>query len=219
MEVKSPFDTYEFIGVITPGAVTALLLVVESRELRRLLGDNGMSIGDFGLFVVIAFVLGHLVQSVGNLIEPIVWPVSGLPTNRLRHKKQKLISDQQQRMLIDRVAAMEGAETPLENYDRTAWGAVMYRAYSRVRNAGRSARIDVANRSYGLFRGLSAAFAIAVVWSGLIEREDPMLFVLFVLMLLASVSRMRRSGSQYARALALEFIDLSAGNSVPKPHN
>jgi hypothetical protein len=51
------FDAYEIIGVITPGVVVALLLSMEWPSFRTMLGEKGLSIGDFGLFILVAFVL------------------------------------------------------------------------------------------------------------------------------------------------------------------
>jgi hypothetical protein len=105
-EFSKAFDPYEVIGVITPGAVVALLLAFEWPELRSLIGDKGLSLGDFGLFVVVALVLGHLIQAGGNLLEVVVWPGGDLPTNWVRAEKQTLISGDQRLALQAKVSAI-----------------------------------------------------------------------------------------------------------------
>src|SRR5579872_5786667 len=55
-EAAKAFDPYEVIGVITPGSVVALLIFIESPTFRGLLGREGLSVGDFGLFILFAFV-------------------------------------------------------------------------------------------------------------------------------------------------------------------
>lgn len=207
MEGAKSFDAYEVVGVIAPGVVVTLLLALENPALRSLLGKDGLSVGDLGLFLVLAFVLGHLLQALGNVLELVVWPDGGLPTNRVRFAKAKLVTAAQRTALQAKVAAMEGDPKALENYDRAAWRAVTTRAYGVVRAASRTIRIDNANRTYALGRGLSAAFGICLVWYLVMHRQDLNTIVALAVMLAASLWRMRRAGVHYARALVLEFID------------
>lgn len=207
MEGAKSFDAYEVVGVIAPGVIVTLLLALENPSLRSLLGKDGLSVGDFGLFLVLAFVLGHLLQALGNVLEVVVWPISGLPTNRARFAKTKLVTPAQRDALQAQVAAMEGDAKALETYDRDAWRAVTTRAYGVVRAAGRTIRIDNANRTYALGRGLTAAFGVCLVWYVVMHRQDWQTIAALAVMLAASVWRMRRAGVHYARALVLEFID------------
>ena len=54
------FDPYEYIAIITPGAVVAAGVAFLWPEARSLLAVEGVSLGDLGLFMVAAFVAGHL---------------------------------------------------------------------------------------------------------------------------------------------------------------
>lgn len=215
MQTPKAFDPYELIGIITPGVVLTLVLAIEAEQFRELLGVDGFGVGDLGLFLIVAFVLGHLVQAIGNLLDLMVWPIGGLPTNRVRFPKQNLVTERQRDTLAERVSIMEGLNIPLENYSSAAWRAVMTRAYARVRNANRSIRIDIANRTYGLSRGLAAALAICLCWYGLQHREQQDALILLALMLAAAIWRMRRAGIHYARALIQEFIDLPTSELPP----
>ena len=212
MNNQKAFDAYEVISVISPGVVISLLLSTESLQIRALFGEDGFSVGDLGLFLVISFVLGHLIQSVGNLIEPIVWPLHGLPTNRIRFPNQNLVTSKQRDALCERVCAMESTDIGLEEYSRDDWNAVLARAYARVRNANRSMRVDIANRTYGLFRGLTAAFAVSLLWYCAAHWTDWDATAFLAAMLIAAIWRMRRAGERYARTLVLEFIDLPKVN-------
>src|SRR5262249_34772860 len=63
------FDFYEFAALLTPGAV---LLYAVSRicpEAAPFIEAKGFTLGDLGLFIMLAYVAGHLVQAFGNLIE------------------------------------------------------------------------------------------------------------------------------------------------------
>jgi hypothetical protein len=61
--------------------VAAIWLFPES---RALLSKEGVTLGEFGLFVVIAYAAGQLVQAVGNGLEWIWWkPQGGIPSIRV----------------------------------------------------------------------------------------------------------------------------------------
>jgi hypothetical protein len=217
VETAKGFDPYEIIGIIAPGTVVALLIAIELPLFRSLLGSEGLSVGDFGLFVLLAFVLGHLVQAVGNLVELALWARSGLPTNLVRSDSQVLLSPAQRATLATRVSAMEGETVDLTTVARHAWRAMTTRAYARVRAAGRSARIDIANRTYGLCRGLVAALLLTLLWCIYAHWDEPGLNAALVLMIAAAAWRMRRAGHHYARALFLEFIDLNFNSPNGSP--
>jgi ABC-type Fe3+ transport system permease subunit len=60
------FDFYEYAGIIIPGAVVVMALVWFFPESRALFSKEGVTFGEFGLFIVIAYAAGQLVQAVGN---------------------------------------------------------------------------------------------------------------------------------------------------------
>jgi hypothetical protein len=215
---KKSFDAYEIIGVITPGTVVALMLAMEWPAFRSLLGDKGLSVGDVGLFVLVAYVLGHLIQAVGNVVEAIVWFPSGLPTNWVRNADQNLVTAEQRAALGAAVAKMEGAKQDIANINRRHWLAITTRAYGRLRMAGHPYRVDIANRAYGLSRGLAAALLVLLVWLGFANRYDYPVLVILGAAFCASIWRMRRAGIQYARTLVLDFIDMSQPTGSPWTH-
>ncbi|OXE36689.1 MAG: hypothetical protein CGW95_06150 [Phenylobacterium zucineum] len=210
LDVAKSFDAYEVIGIMTPGVVVALALAVEWPAFRALLGDKGLSVGDFGLFVVVAFVLGHLIQALGNFIEPIIWFPCGLPTNWVRSPNQRLVTPEQRAAFERAVSAMEGVTYDFAKLSRREWYSITTRAYGRVWTAGRSNRIDGANRTYGLSRGLAAALLACLIWHAIAHQSAPQTLIGIGVALAAAVVRMRVSGVHYARALVLAFVDLSA---------
>lgn len=207
-DTAKAFDAYEVIGVITPGTVVALMLALEWPAFRVLMGTDGLSIGDLGLFVLVAFVLGHLIQAVGNLVEFVVWPFGGLPTNWVRAADQTIVSAAQRDLLKQRIGEMEGVAVDIAKCKRAAWRAMMSRAYGRVRAAGRSYMIDAANRTYGMCRGLTAAIAVSLVWYVVFGEGACAVILGLAAALAAAVWRMRRAGTHYARSLLQTFIDL-----------
>lgn len=207
-DATKAFDAYEVIGVITPGTVVALLLALEWPDLRSLMGKEGLSIGDLGLFLMIAFVLGHLVQVLGNMIEDVIARTVGMPTSWVRSSKQSLITPGQRQALIAKIEAMEGRPVDLSKTDKTQWRSMMMRAYAQVRSAGRSGRIDTFSRTYGLFRGLSAAFIAAFTWYAFVHPDLRPHLVVLGTFALGSLWRMHRASKNYARSLLHEMIDL-----------
>ena len=120
METKN-FDAYEFIAVIIPGSVVALLVILKWDDLKSLIGTNGFSVGGLGLFTVIAFVLGHLLQGLGNIVDNVFWAVSGLPTTWVRKQRQTLISPSERNELLAKLAAMEGQAIDVTTIERARW--------------------------------------------------------------------------------------------------
>lgn len=208
MDSSKAFDAYEVIGVITPGAVVTLLLALQWPDFRSLLGQEGLSIGGLGFFVIVAFVLGHLTQALGNIIDGLIWLIPGMPTAWVRSPKQTLISPNQRDQLQTKVTTMEPSIADISQVGRRCWSNVSGRIYARVHAAGRSGRIDICNRTYGLSRGLAAAFVAAAAWlafdDGILRTEVGIAAVLAVL----AIARMWRSGAHYARSLFLAFVDL-----------
>lgn len=208
MDVSKTFDPYEVIGVITPGAVVALLLAIEWPELRDLMGTQGLSIGDLGLFILIAFVLGHLTQALGNVIDGLVWSAPGMPTMWVRSPRQTLISPRQRDQVQSKVATMEEVPVELATTKRVVWRSITSRMYTRVRSAGRSGRIDSCNRIYGMSRGLAAAFVAAAAWYWFKEPGLSVHFGVAVGLAIMAIYRMWRVSVHYARALFVEYVDL-----------
>jgi len=208
MEITKTFDAYDVIGVIVPGSVIAGMLAMQWPPFLLLLGQNGISIGGLGVFVFASFVFGHLVQAGGNALEKMMWILPGMPTDWVRKSPCPLISADQLAQLQSRVSVMEPSTGHLSSIGKRQWRRVVARIDGRVRNAGRSGRVDVFNRTYGLFRGLSTAFLVCGIWyicvgSGLTVEG----IVAFTLSGVAAF-RMWRYGVHYARCLILSFIEL-----------
>lgn len=208
MDVAKSFDAYEVIGVITPGSVVTLLMALQWPEFRALLGQEGLSVGGLGVFVVTCFVVGHLVQAAGNLVDGLVWMPRGLPTAWVRHPHQQLITPAQREQLQARIVAMEPGAADIAVLDRAAWRGVTARMYGRVNTAGRAGRIDICNRTYGLSRGLAAAFLVSGVWLAIDAAKPTSPAILAWSLAAVALFRMVRAGVHYARSLLIAFIDL-----------
>ena len=93
------FDFYEYAGFIIPGAVLVIALVWLFPDSRALFSKEGVTLGELGLFVIIAYAAGQLVQAIGNYLEWIWWmPWGGMPSGQVLCGKY-LSTDQHKRLL------------------------------------------------------------------------------------------------------------------------
>jgi hypothetical protein len=205
------FNFYEFAGVIAPGAVVLYGLARIYPELG-LIGRDEISFGEFGLLLVLAYVAGHLLQSLGNVIEWAWWSCAGgWPSEWVRTRKKNILAIEQWKVLPARVRDILQIECPddLATLTQADWKAITRQVYAAVRNAGRAERIDIFNGNYGMFRGIAAALIVILIAAF----ENPscgtwkLYSVLIVLVLLALI-RMHRFGVHYARELFVQFIGI-----------
>jgi ABC-type transport system involved in cytochrome bd biosynthesis fused ATPase/permease subunit len=208
------FDFYEFTGVLCPGVVVLFSMVLIVPEFAPILQDQSVTVGALGLFVVLSYVAGHLVQAFGNLLENGIWRIfGGIPTDWVRTRKHKLLTDSQAATVEQRLRDQMGK--PLADLTAGEWYTMTRSVYAMVANAGRSTRVDTFNGNYGLFRGLVAAFLLSdVIVVATLTFEWATVLILLACALLA-VTRMRRFGVHYARELFVQFLRIpAAGDSA-----
>jgi hypothetical protein len=197
------FDFYEYAGIIIPGAVVVMALVWFFPESRALFSKEGVTLGELGLFVIIAYAAGHLVQAVGNSLEWVWWKCwGGWPSARVMCGKY--LSTDQHRRLREALRSIVGDADPrkLSEPERLA---IVREVYSEVAGAGKASRVDTFNGNYGLMRGLAAAFVMTFALATVTSQRITALCVLAVLFLLA-IYRMHRFGRHYATELFTQFL-------------
>jgi hypothetical protein len=64
-----PFDAYGFLAYVVPGTVLLFVLIIIFPKLDWLLGREKVELGGFGVFLIVAFVLGQLLQNLGAVIK------------------------------------------------------------------------------------------------------------------------------------------------------
>ncbi|MBU2031158.1 MAG: hypothetical protein KKG69_03730 [Alphaproteobacteria bacterium] len=206
------FDPYEYIAIITPGAVVAAGVALLWPEARALLAVEGVSLGDLGLFLVAAFVAGHLVQGLGNLVEFALWaPFGGLPSRWLR-REGRLVAPAQRIAFLERLDAVTGVEAP-QALPGAAFDSLMRQAYARLAASGRTGRIDMFNRTYGLMRGLTAAFLLMAVWFLIARWPDPQYACVAIGGAVIAALRAWRFARYYTREIVVEFIGAEAART------
>lgn len=209
------FDFYEFTGILLPGAIVmaAMVLLFPGWGLPTLVKD--VSVGGLGIFIVLAYAVGHLVQAVGNLIEAVWWKCwGGMPTNWLRTKPARLLAEQQISLLQERLRKQPGlASFEIASSSLSDWHAITRQIYAAVAGAGRASRVDTFNGNYGLNRGLAAGLLAVLAFLPTQTTMDWRLVVCVLVGAGLALYRMHRFSRHYARELFVQFLQLSERES------
>jgi hypothetical protein len=208
------FDFYEFAGVIAPGVVVLLAAGLIWPDCLDSVQKLDVTLGGFGLALLIAYIAGHLLQGVGNLFESLWWKVmGGWPSDWLRTGKGDLLSSSQIARLQDRIRADLGYAdfTFGPNLTAKAWHPIFRQIYAAVRVAGRDDRAHTFNGNYGMFRGIVAA-AIVSIAAILVVRgwEAWSLCVAFCAVAILAALRMHRFAKHYVRETLVQFLAIPA---------
>lgn len=215
--MKKDFSFYEFTGIIVPGATLVLGIALQSPKLRALFVGESFGVGQLGLFVVIAYVAGHLIQGVGNQLERLLWLGRGMPSTWIRRSRPPYLNDPQHSQLQDALPVLLGHPVPpLVELDVRACRGITGQLYARLQHAQRVQRVDIFNANYGLFRGIASALlvvaVVAAVNHGFFTTEFLVIVIAFVLALL----RMHRFGVHYASELYRQALALVSESQPPK---
>lgn len=208
-------DYYEVVGAIIPGTVLLLAANLLWPDYMTNVPKLDITVGGLGLFVLIAYTTGQIVQAVGNFVESIVWrTVGGWPSDWIRGSKSDLLAKAQLAKLQDRIRNDFGyagfAFDP--NLPTATWRPVFREVYATVQAAGRAGRAYVFNGNYGMLRGVVAACLVAAAASVLVRgREAWPICGAFLAVALLAGYRMYRFAVRYARETLVQFL------ALPKP--
>lgn len=206
------FDPYEFIAVIIPGALPTFAMSLLLPEIATALASNGLELGEFGVFLIISFVVGHVVQSLGNLIESAEGLI-GVGKRDLQFLKMPPVSTDQWARFERSVCSMVGRENC--SISRENYSSVINEVYSRLHADQRTKRIDAFNRTYGLCRGMvagSIATTVLIVTLGGVETRYYAALVL-VFLTIPLYIRMRRFSRLYLSEVVNQYLAFNAQKS------
>lgn len=207
------FDFYEFTGILVPGSITIVAILLLFPQSRTTFFPPDLSVGDLGLFVVLAYAAGHITQAVGNGVEWLLWRImGGMPTDWIRTRTHPLLAEEQIQALPVKLAS--GLNIHIATIDAThlsarAWYSLTRQIYAAVAAQSRNGRVDTFNGNYGLNRGIASALLIGLI---LLLFVHGFFYWQFVLLLLISTGialyRTYRFGVRYARELYIQFLQL-----------
>lgn len=206
------FDYYEFTGILVPGIAVLAGFMILFPDNSVLDSIKDISIGGLGLFVVLAYVAGHLIQALGNVLENIWWKAwGGMPSDWVRGKPNSLLAPAQVKALeTDAQQRLGFKDLNIAGLTAAQWYAVTRQIHAEIASAGRANRVEIFNGNYGLNRGLAAAlFAVALATIIFQPWRTEIAVVAFLAGCLA-LYRMHRFARHYARELFVQFLQLPA---------
>lgn len=200
---------YEQVGIVIPGSVLMVGLLFYFPALNTLVAKDGVTLGQFGIFLLLSYAAGHLVAAVGNALENVLWRLfGGMPTDWVTKAKCSLLSPQQVAAVETKAATRFNMPIgTLAGMDRKVWWPISRQIYADVNKNGKVERIETFNGNYGLNRGLSAScLALAVVAA---TQSQWTVVIGFAVLAAVFAYRAYRFGVHYGRELYLQFLVLT----------
>jgi hypothetical protein len=199
---------YEQIGIVIPGSVLVFALVLYYPQLQILTAKDGISVGELGLFVLIAYAAGHLIAAIANALEGLFWGIlGGMPSDWVTRDPPALLSPQQIENLRTKIATrLDVTIDRMPGLDKKTWLPISRQIFADVAKNGKPDRIDTFNGNYGLNRGLASACLVLVLVA--LAHLDWMIGLGLFLAAAIYSYRAYRFGVHYARELYLQFLVL-----------
>jgi hypothetical protein len=203
------FSFYEQSGIIIPGAVFLLGLIVLLPDLRSFFDQGGLTIGGFGVFVLCSYAAGHGVAALGNAIEVVWWKFQGgMPSNWVIGDKPRILHAEQIKRLQSQISTrLKIRGITLADIPRKEWAPIFLQIYRDVlrNNPGRA---EVFNGNYGLCRGLGASLLLLAVLFFANTSHTYWIEVGLVGAALIYLIRMQRFGIHFAKETLNGFLNL-----------
>jgi hypothetical protein len=206
------FELYELLALILPGAVLLFGLSKLFPELMLFSFDKDFSAGAFGVFALLAYAMGHVVQVLGGGIEVIWRRLRGTPSEWMDNEKKQLIFGNQKAELETKIAKRLGIaheNFTLTNLTRKEWLNIIKQMRITVEIAGRTGRLDKFQAVYMMCRGLIASLIILAFVSTLSVTLTywyiPYVLLSFAIILFYRMSRFERAS---VRELFIQFLQL-----------
>ncbi|MDB5097352.1 MAG: hypothetical protein JWM80_1773 [Cyanobacteria bacterium RYN_339] len=219
MPTPSQRAVYDFLEVMIPGGFfcAVLMLIYHHSAATNL---NEWTLGALGVFGLMAYAVGHLVQTLSNMIEVFYWrSVGGMPTDWLRSGKKNLLPEGKVRELEAhiRVKLRQPSTFKIKETEGGAWYYMCRQMHALVVENRPSQRVVHLEASYAINRGLACCvFALSVLYllndpfTSPVEIQDTdynhlYLGTAIVLTGVLTLGRMQRFCVQYALELFAQF--------------
>lgn len=199
--MKKEFSFYEFVGIIVPSAIFlySAQLIIEFAYQKQIV-DFG-KIGETAIFIIVCYGVGHILQSLGNIFESIVWFIyGGMPSKWLTSKNRfgnNLFDNPLNDKIREKVKIQFG--DGITDYGRLTYNFVFLK--------DKTTRIDIFNGNYSLFRGLSVSFLLITIMCGFYFNWQTT--ALAIIPFILSIMRMLRFAKYYATETFRTFYNLN----------
>jgi hypothetical protein len=202
--VNRTLDFYEYAAFIIPGSILMVGLIYFFPNAHAYFAKEGVTFGELGIFVIIAYAVGQLLQGIGNGLERIIqWPFGGKASERAL--AGRFFDSAHYKRIAEALRSDPIIDRDIVECSASEYPAIIGIIYGRVFVEGKIARIDAFNGSYGLMRGLSAAFLVLIAVTFSISNGWYVTGVL-VLLLLISLQRMNRYNGHYTKELFSQYL-------------
>ena len=149
------FDYYEFTAILVPGSTFLITMGLIFPDVFGERFFEGVSLGDLGIFVIAAYVSGHVVQAFSSLYEKVFWRIwGGMPTEWALKNGTKYYTAEQVDLIKKKV--QQDMKLAL-NEDGSVPKSVTRQIYSILKNNKQTERVDIFNANYGLNRAMAAS--------------------------------------------------------------
>jgi len=198
--MKKEFSFYEFVGILVPSAILlyATQLIFEFTHQKQIIDFS--KFGETVIFIIICYGVGHILQSLGNIFENILWFIyGGMPTKWLTNKNRfgkTLFENPLNQKIEEKVKQKFG--DGIKDYGRLTYNLIFQKE--------KTARIDIFNGNYSLFRGLAISFLLITIMCGYYFNWKITLFATIPFIL--SLMRMIRFAKYYASETFRTFYNL-----------
>lgn len=212
MEKTDVFEFYEILALILPGAVMLYGISKLFPELMLFSLGKDFSVGEFGVFVIIAYATGHIVQVFGGMVEYIWRLVRGDPTQWLQEEKKAVLLGHQTNILEEKISKYLGIpreEFHIKDLTRKEWLNMKKQLQIAVEIGGHTAHLDKFLAIYTMCRGLIAALVLLGISSFFILKPS-LWYISYILFILAAILlyRMARFERYSIRELFIQFLQL-----------
>ena len=215
--MKREFSFYEFVGILLPGVSLLLGLAVINDEFRGLVTNENFNVAKFGLFVLAAYLTGHIVQGAGNLVDDLlIRRVIGKPTHWITWKHPPYLSAVQVKELPGALRTLLGHDVgDLRKLSKRDTDGIRGQLYAKLQELKRTERLDIFNGNYGMFRGIWAGLLLTLVASVAEHGWRNRITIIVAVVLFFAVLRFFRFGWHYAAELYRQALN-AAQNPNPK---
>ena len=199
------FDAYEYISIATPGSILLFTLILLYPQIKETISSNGFDLGGLGIFLILSFSAGHVIQAAGNMLETLLVILQCDVSNRFLRDDQQLLEPIQKSRLS--LMLTEKMHIDLNKLTSDEWKSIRSEMASHIRGNGGGERLNTFVRIYGLSRGLAIAFITSSILFYIFSNSHS--FLISLLLFIASILsflRMQRFSKHYLRELSLEYL-------------
>lgn len=206
---------YEQAGIVIPGSVLLFGLLVLFPDLQPFFENDGITVGGFGLFLLLSYAGGHGVAAGGNLLETVWWSTrGGMPSDWVTSERPRLLTDQQIENMRQQIDVRLGLKLDkIRGLPPKEWSPV-FRQVFRDALTNNPGRVEAFNGMYGLNRGIAAAL---VCLAAVVLVTSPTRWIVLVALVVAAgvyIFRMDRFGVHFAREVYLGFLNIGRDRST-----